>query len=191
MVSDFVKMMVIYITQWCTGSSYVSHVSNNKNYKFTLCFALVLRVISSRLDRSTGRAVWLLWVWVRESSERSGFCGVWVWRSDGFWLDYKRSPNGKRSLFQWFISLFQKGVYFNGFRWSPNYSGTQTQQKIRTCSVQLRPGAQNENNPQQRAWERGVWDLVFHSYYGNLTRDNVCGWSNGDCVLFGVPCVCW
>ena len=42
-------------------------------------------------------------------------------------------------------------------------------------SVQLRPGAQNENNPQQRDWERGVWDLVFHSYYGNLTRDNVCG----------------
>ena len=45
----------------------------------------------------------------------------------------------------------------------------------RKYSVQLRPGAQNENNPQQRAWERGVWDLVFHSYYGNLTRDNVCG----------------
>ena len=42
-------------------------------------------------------------------------------------------------------------------------------------SVQLRPGAQNENNPQQRDWERGVWDVVFHSYYGNLTRDNVCG----------------
>ena len=41
--------------------------------------------------------------------------------------------------------------------------------------LQLRPGAQNENNPQQRDWERGVWDLVFHSYYGNLTRDNVCG----------------
>ena len=39
--------------------------------------------------------------------------------------------------------------------------------------MQLRPGAQNENNPQQRDWERGVWDLVFHSYYGNLTRDSV------------------
>ena len=37
-----------------------------------------------------------------------------------------------------------------------------------TSSVQLRPGAQNENNPQQRDWERGVWDLVFHSYYANL-----------------------
>ena len=46
---------------------------------------------------------------------------------------------------------------------------------LRSFSVQLRPGAQNENNPQQRDWERGVWDLVFHSYYGNLTRDNVCG----------------
>ena len=29
-------------------------------------------------DRPTGRAVWFLWVWVRDSSARSGFSEVWV-----------------------------------------------------------------------------------------------------------------
>ena len=66
------------------------------------------------------------------------------------------------------------------FKECPNYClwlkyNTQKKQNYTKHSVQLRPGAQNENNPQQRDWERGVWDLVFHSYYGNLTRDNVCG----------------
>ena len=48
-----------------TGSSYISRVSNK----------LIKRAIYFRLDRSTGRAVWFLWVWVWESSARYGFCG--------------------------------------------------------------------------------------------------------------------